>query len=277
MANTAVKIYDFDEKFFDYARTWMALHPGLREDQIEGKYNEMMLSWLNAPAQWLGGEKPGEYFNRYDDPKDLIKLLEEYHKRNIGVPEPLYSRIVAVGADCAERLARIAADTDRPEALRATAMALIGDIGAGAPVDFYVKMISESRESNELSELAADALKAQDASVVDLLMARYEKATPYGRKLILDVCAHYPADDRVIERLSECLLNSPGERDFYAALMEHLGDARALQALQRALRLTELDYLEYLAIRNAVEALGGDPGEDRDFNGDPGYEALRNM
>ena len=72
-----MKIYDFDSKFFDYARTWMALHPGLKENEVEQKYNEMMLSWLNAPAQWLNGEKPGEYFNRYSDPKDLIKLMEE--------------------------------------------------------------------------------------------------------------------------------------------------------------------------------------------------------
>jgi len=25
-----MKIYDFDAKFFEYARTWMALHPGVR-------------------------------------------------------------------------------------------------------------------------------------------------------------------------------------------------------------------------------------------------------
>ena len=30
-----MKIYDFDEKFYDYARTWVALHPGLTEQQIE--------------------------------------------------------------------------------------------------------------------------------------------------------------------------------------------------------------------------------------------------
>lgn len=272
-----MKIYDFDEKFFDYARAWMALHPGIREDEIESHYNEMMLSWLNAPAQWLGGEKPGEYFNRYSDPKDLMKLLEEYHRRGIGLPEPLYSRIVAVGGECAPRLVRIAADPDRPEALRATAMALLNDIGAGAPAELYVDMLASAEDPDDLCELAADSLTAFDASVVDLLLERYDGATEYGQKLILDTCAHFPADERVIALLSERLLDSPGERDLYAALMEHMGDPRALEALNKAIRLTELDYLEYLAIRNAIEALGGDPGEDRDFNGDPGYEALRNM
>ena len=56
-----MKIHDFDEKFYDYVRTWMALHPGLNERQIEESYNEMMTSWLNATATWLNGEKPGVF------------------------------------------------------------------------------------------------------------------------------------------------------------------------------------------------------------------------
>jgi len=121
-----MKIYDFDAKFFDYARTWMAMHPGMTEKQVEESYNEIMLNWLNAPAKWLDGEKPGEYFLRYSEPRDLIKLLEEYNKRDIGLPEPLYSRVVSVGQPCVPGLMRIVSDVDRSESLRATALALLG-------------------------------------------------------------------------------------------------------------------------------------------------------
>lgn len=272
-----MKLYDFDQKFFEYARSWMALHPGLQEDEIESRYNEMMQSWLNAPAQWLGGVKPVEYFDRYSDPDELLEMVEAYHRKGIGLPEPLYSRVAAVGAACVPGLARIAGSERKPEALRATAMALLQDIGADAPIDLYLKLTAECREPNDLSELAADALKAQDAAVVNALMDRYDAAPDYGKKLILDICASFPADDRVLARLGERLLSCAGERDFYAALMEHMGDDRALETLTRAIQLTDLDYLEYLAIRNAIEALGGDPGEPREFNGDPGYEALREL
>ena len=43
------------------------------------------------------------------------------------------------------------------------------------------------------------------------------------------------------------------------------------------LKLTDLNYLDYIEIRNAVESLGGDPGEERTFYGDPDYEAMRNL
>ena len=135
-----MKIHDFDAKFYDYARTWMAMHPGMTEKQVEDSYNEIMLNWLNAPAKWLDGEKPGEYFLRYSEPKDLLKLLEEYDKRDIGLPEPLYSRVVSVGQPCVPGLMRMAGDADRPESLRATALAILRDIGSDDATPLYVDL-----------------------------------------------------------------------------------------------------------------------------------------
>ena len=61
------------------------------------------------------------------------------------------------------------------------------------------------------------------------------------------------------------------------SLLEKLGDPRALETLEKMLKLTDLNYLDYMEIRNAVESLGGDPGEERTFYGDPDYEAMRNL
>ena len=110
----------FDEKFAEYARRWVALHPGLTADQVEERYNEIMQAWLTAPATWLDGATPESYFRRYDDPKDLIKLLEEYDKRSMDLPEPLYARIVELGEGCVPKLMKIAENEERGDALRAS-------------------------------------------------------------------------------------------------------------------------------------------------------------
>ncbi|MBQ6373524.1 MAG: hypothetical protein IJJ45_03460 [Clostridia bacterium] len=271
-----MKIYDFDGKFFDYVRSWMALHPGMKESEIEASYNEMMRSWLNAPAQWLGGVKPGEYFDRYTDPKDLIKLLEAYLVRDIGLPEPLYRRIVLMGEACAPALVRIAEDRDRPEALRATAMALLRDIDSDVPMSLYIDLICRCKEKNELSDMAADAISERQ-DVVETLLERYDSATEYGQLLILDICSNHPGDPRICDHMLEKLRNRPEERALYAALLGKLGDPRALETLMRMLDLTDLSYLDYIELRSAVEQLGGDPGEERVFNGDPDYETLRGL
>ena len=272
-----MKIYDFDAKFFEYVRSWMALHPGIREAEIEERYNELMRNWLDAPATWLDGVKPGEYFDRYSDPRDLLKLMQEYLKRDIGLPEPLYRRIVTLGEACAPALAGLAADGDKPEALRATAMALLRDIDTAAPVSLYLDLVCGCEEKNELSDMAADVLSGLGASVVPMLMDRYDDATEYGQLLILDICSNYPGDDRVLERMLSKLRNRPGERALYAALLGKLGDPRAVEPMMRLLDLTDLGYLDYIELRSAIEQLGGEPGEERVFNGDPDFEALRNL
>ena len=33
---------DFDAKFFEFARKWVAAHPGLTEQQVEDSYNRIM-------------------------------------------------------------------------------------------------------------------------------------------------------------------------------------------------------------------------------------------
>ena len=40
-----MKIIDFDARFFEFARKWMAAHPGLTEEQVEA-----ILSALRIPA-----------------------------------------------------------------------------------------------------------------------------------------------------------------------------------------------------------------------------------
>ena len=272
-----MKIYDFDAKFFEYAQTWMALHPGLTEKQVEDSYNEIMMNFLNAPAKWLDGQKPGEYFNYYTDPKDLMKLFEEYHRRDVGLPEPLYARIVSLGEACVEPLMRVAEDRQRPEEMRASAIAMLRDIGTDAPREMYIDLVSRCGEANELSEMASDILCASDETVVDELLKRYEAAPEYAQMLIRDICCNFPGRENVYELCVDKLRNRPEERAFYASLLEKLGDPRALETLEKMLKLTDLNYLDYIEIRNAVESLGGDPGEERTFYGDPDYEAMRNL
>ena len=272
-----MKIYDFDEKFFEYVRTWIALHPGLNEKQIEASYNEMMLNWLNAPAKWLDGETPGAYFDRYSEPKDLMKLVEEYDKRNIGLPEPLYSRIVGLGEACVPALMRIAADEDRHEALRATAIGMLGDIGSPVSRSMFVDMVCASKGENEISDMAADILAMGDDSVIESLLSRYDGAPEYAQTLILDICSHFPGDERIFNHCMDKLRNQPEQRALYASYIAKLGDPRAIDTLIRMMQMTDISYLDYIELRNAVEALGGDAGEERAFYGDPDYEAMRNI
>ena len=124
--------------------------------------------------------------------------------------------------------------------------------------------------------MAAEALSV-NGDHIETLLERYETAPEFGQLRILEICTNFPGDDRILEYLLDKLRNRPEQRALYASFLGKLGDPRAIDALKAFLPLTDISYLDYIELRNAVEELGGDPGEERAFFGDPDYEAMRNM
>lgn len=272
-----MRIIDFDGKFFEFARKWVAKHPGLTEQQIEDSYNRMMEEWIDAPADWLEGASPAHYFDRFEAPRDLMALMEGYFDAGINLPEPLYARIVALGEACAPLLREIAGDAARGEALRAEALGMLRDIGDRRADELLIGLVAGAEAQNELSDLAADILSGRDAAAAARLLDAYPDAPEYAQTLILDVCCNFPGDARIYDYLIHRLRNQPEQRALNASLLAKLGDPRAVEPLKEMLNLFDLRYLDYIELRDAVEALGGDAGEDRSFYGDPDFEALRNL
>ena len=272
-----MKIIDFDKKFFEFARKWVMAHPGLNEDQIEESYNDMMQEWVAAPAEWLDGACPAEYFDRFESAEELVELMRGYSAKGINLPEPLYTRIVETGEAAAPLLRDILLDEGLSEALRAEAMGMLRDMDSRIADAALEDMVCTARAQNELSDMAADVLSAGDASIAGRLLDRWDDAPEYARMLILDICCNFPGDERIYEHLIHCLRNDPEQRALWASCLGKLGDERAVEPLQEMLGLFDLRYLDYIELRAAVETLGGDAGEERSFYGDPDFEALRNL
>lgn len=272
-----MKIIDFDRHFYEYAAKWVAAHPGLTEQQIDESYNVMMREWVSQSADWLDGATPEHYFDAIDDPDALIALVCGYADQNINLPEPLYARIVSMGASCEAQLAAIVADADRKEVLRAEALGMLRDMNSRAADDTLIRLVTTCEEANELADMAADVLADRAYDVADALLNAYGDAPAVAQNMILDICVNAPGDARIFTYLVHKLRNDPEQRAMNAALLEKLGDERAIEPLKQMLSLFDLTYFDYLALRDAVESLGGDAGEERTFYGDPDYEALRNL
>lgn len=277
MEKKSMKIIDFDKKFFEFARKWVAAHPGMTEKQIDESYNRMMREWLSTPADWLDGAAPEHYFEKFDDPAQLLELMKAYSVANVNLPEPLYRRIVDLGEICAPGLAAIVADAAAAESLRAEAMGILRDMDSHAADACLIALLTGAEEANELSDMAADILSGMDKEMAARLMDAYADAPDYAKGLILDVCVNFPGDERVYQQLIWRLKNLPEQRALHASYLAKLGDARAIDILSDMLKLFDLSYFDYIELRDAIEALGGDAGEERTFYGDPDYEALRTL
>ena len=263
-------LIDFDKQYMLFAAGKLRGKEEIKDDELTQALNDAMREWLSAKADYLGGKTPDEYFADMDA-RALVDLLAEYCAAKMNVPEPLYGRISSEDA-CIPLLKALTTDSAVCSAARATALRLLCDMNADGLTEICVAALLSDEES---AEIAAEWLKHAGYQAVDALKGHYDKANPDGKAAILDVLACYPGVDATADMLIERLYNDRDRRAMYANMAGRLGDERVLEPLKRLSQLTDMDYFDYKEIVNAIEMLGGDPGEEREFYGDPDYEALR--
>ena len=272
------EILDFDANFKAYLEKWIELNKGKFKtlEQMEDAVPQVYLRWLNSPAAFLEGETPGAYFQKYSSAPELVKWLRLYDEKGVSAPEMLLDRITDLGSESLKPLLFTAGNEKYPPSLRMTALNLIKELDAGKePMALCFKLIDAREENDELADVAAELMQSSAEGLLDEIIARLPGASPEARATYLDILADHSGDERVFDELLSAFETDRQRCALYASLLGKLGDERALDALNRALDREEINYLDYIEIRDAIEALGGECAHERDFNGDPYYETLK--
>ena len=275
-----MKCIDFDKHFAQYAQQYIRANKGKFKDmdEAEAMMPELYMRWLNEPADWLeGGKTPGEWFTQYDDPEELLALAREYQQSGTPLPDQLLERITDLGEASVPPLMRMAGEYEKSPELAMTALNLLIELGSEEPLSLCLDIISAAREQTGLSELASELLTGLGGKVKEPVLARMESAEGAAREAFLDVLCNFPGDERIYQYVVDAFTRCFDRRALYASYLGKLGDARAVEPLKKALTLTDLNYLDYIEIVNAIEALGGEVDSSREFNGDPFYESLKNI
>ncbi len=271
-------LIDFEEKFSQYLQDYRA-QLGIEDDRLEEMMPKIYLDWLDKPAVWLGGKSPNAYFASLDDVK-LIELLGHYVLAGIALPGPLIGCIVEKSACTYSLLLSLMKnyDGEKSDALKSAIVRLIEETDLPRPYAYYIEVIAAAGEESSFSEACANELKGAGSDLLDSVLLAYENAkSRYAADCFLDVLADMPFDTRVYEHVLERFLYSEQHKALYASLLGKLGSENALPYLEEAMRRQSLKYYDYLAIKNAYEALGGEIEIERDFSGDEDFEALAKM
>jgi HEAT repeat protein len=264
-------LIDFDREYMRYAALRLKGMGELKDDALEKALNDTMKAWLNERADWLDGMTPDEYFAQMDGER-LVEFMADYSDAGMNVPEPLYRRLAA-RPDSAGALKAVVCDDKMCEQARATALRLLCDMNADGVTDICVRLMATG---SELTEMAAAWLLRAGYAAAEKLLAEYDGADDAAQEAMLDVLCYYPGVERTGELLRERLLSDHERRAQHAAMAARLGDPGLIEPLKRLANLSEISYYDYKEIINAIDALGGDHGEERQFYGDPDYELMRN-
>ncbi len=273
------EILDFDANFAAYSEKWMQMNQKKFKniEQMEDAMPEVYMRWLNSPAAFLMGETPALYFSKYNNPQELLNWVTEYEAAGVPVPDPLLERISDLGEKSIPALLKKAGDADNSVQTRVTCLNILQEVEAGEqPMQICLDIVDRREEEDELADVAAELLSGMGKNVVEPILDRFEDVSDAAQETYLDVLCNYPGDGRIYDFLMRAFLEHEEKMALYASFIGKLGDDRALDALKKAIDLPDINYLDYLEIRNAIEMLGGTVEGEREFSGDPYFEMLKN-
>ncbi len=276
-------LIDFDEKLAEYMHEWMQAHRGdyKKIEEMEADVPAVTLRWLNEPAQWLDGQAPGRYFDTFSDGSELTGWMLAYIESGISVPGPLLDRIAALGqaAPLVDYLRRVLTQPAKGKEAEAamTCISLLMQMESDLAADLYIDYIVQGKGGDEVADAASEALcqlpQARDAMIEALDRPMSEAA----RTALLDALVHLQPHPTVYRWLKRMFMETEHQKALYASYLGKYGDDEAIGLLLQAAQEPELNYLEYLEIRNAIEALGGECTVERTFDGDRYYESMKGM
>lgn len=275
-----MKCINFDRAFERYMAEWIKENSEKYKDDmdvIEDMMPDVYLEFLKKPADFLDGVAPQDYFEQFDNADMLVSWLCDYIAQGVPVPDLLLERVTALGNPAEKSLLALVARDDLPEETQMTAISLLREMESEAPMQRYIDYIASLEEPSDKGDLCAEALMSMGESVVEPILAALSGAGQTGRDIFADVLSNYPGDERIYELMIERFVTRDERRALFASYLAKLGDERAIPMLKEAAQSPDINYLDYVEVVNAIEALGGERPPEREFSGDPYYESLRQV
>ena len=275
-----MKCINFDRAFERYMAEWIKENSEKYKDDmdvIEDMMPDVYLEFLKKPADFLDGVAPQDYFEQFDNADMLVNWLCDYIAQGVPVPDLLLERVTALGNPAEKSLLALVARDDLPEETQMTAISLLREMESKAPMQRYIDYIASLEEPSDKGDLCAEALMSMGESVVEPILDALSGARQTGRDIFADVLSNYPGDERIYELMIERFVTRDERRALFASYLAKLGDERAIPMLMEAAQSPDINYLDYVEVVNAIEALGGERPPEREFSGDPYYESLRQV
>lgn len=271
-----MKCIDFDKAFGRYIAQWTKEHASEYKtyDELEEHVPEAYAEFLSTPADFLAGVKPGEYFEQFDNAKALVNWMEDYEKQRVPVPDMLLNRITDLGAQSISPLMNLLGKERTPESAKMCAITLLREVDAIEPAQQYVAWVRDADAPNELCDNALESLAALGDRVKDMLFEALDSATDNGKLDILNLLADISNEEILVDAALSLLTRSEGAVALLADIFARLGNDKALPALMALAASEDTEYLNYIELRSAIEALGGEAPERVFDVDDPDYLAM---
>ncbi|MBQ9714412.1 MAG: hypothetical protein IJV83_03715 [Clostridia bacterium] len=260
-----MKLIDFDGLFDEKLAQYMSENKEKHtEKQWEDVIPKLYKKFGDTHIAKIGCT-PKEYYARMSD-QALVEILSQHLQQDVPVPEFLCAEIESRGE--VETLLPLLESNETQTV--AYAVNLIGDDARA--FDGYFSILAENRLDEDIRSDLADILRLHADEVKEkALQIYYEgKAKTYMLEILSRVCEK--TDEVYALLLKE--FYAAEDSSLYAGYLAAYGDERALPILLRRIEDRSIGFVEFQELKYAVEALGGEYNEPRDFSNDKDYLAI---
>lgn len=208
---------------------------------------------------------PKEYYAKMTE-TELVETLRAHIKEDVPTPEFLCAEIENRGE--AKTLLPLLYDED--VCTVSYAMNLIGDNAQA--YDAYFDVLTKGLADEDIRSDVTDIFRLHADELKGRVLAYYEK--DLGKEYMLEILSRVKERDDAVYNVLMSAFVSAENTSVYAGYLAAYGDERALPALLKKIEDRTIGFVEFQELKYAIEALGGEYDEPRDFSDDKDYVAV---
>lgn len=210
---------------------------------------------------------PKEYYGKMTN-EQLAETLSAHLREDVPVPEFLCAEIENRGE--AETLLPLLKAEDTQTV--SYAINLLGDDKRA--FDAYFSILTENRLDEDIRSDITDIFRLHADEVKDLVFDTYQKGI--AAEYMLEILSRVKEkEERVFNVLLKAFLTADeAQSPVRAGYLAVYGDERALPHLLRRIEDRSIGFVEFQELKYAIEALGGEYNDPRDFTNDKDYLAI---
>ncbi|MBQ2768624.1 MAG: hypothetical protein IJF44_01420 [Clostridia bacterium] len=260
-----MKLIDFDGLFDEKLTQYMSENKNKHnEKEWEDIIPKLYKKFGDTRIAKIGCT-PKEYYANMST-EELVSTLKGHLEQAVPVPEFLCAELEN-RKDSAALLPLL--ETDDTETA-SYAINLIGEDSRAFAT--YFSILENLRFDEEIRSDVADLLRTHADEVLPQAIALYEKGL--AKEYMLEILSRVKArEEKVYDILLSAFLNAE-DTSRTAGYLAAYGDERALKPLLKKIENRSIGFVEFQELKYAIEALGGEYNEPRDFSADKDYLAV---
>lgn len=267
-----MKIIDLNNLFEIFLQKTVSENP-FKYTDVEALGNdigELTDKWETTPNKALNDMSPRQFVEDLAVQYRLFDYVEDCLEADIEIADIVCYTLIKQ-SDAEEFLSHLLY-SDIPDA-RMFGAVLLKENGSEKAEDIFLKAILNPNVDEEIKNIAFEFLSEDRPNIVDKILDLINTVKDETQRMLVEIMAEYKGRKDVFYWLVTMLYRAENVA-LYAKLLGQYDDTTAIDILKSFAIDNDIDYVEYLEIRNAVERLGGEFDIERDFSEDEIYKYM---